>query len=65
MSKSIDTKFWEFLGRKQCLLLGEECGSVAIWTFISLIFKGILIVLHLNTYIPSGFYLAFPFLIQV
>ena len=65
MSKSIDTLLWTFLGRKSCLLLAEECGSVTLWVFLSLIFRSVVLLLKLELFIPSGFYLAFPLLIQV
>ena len=65
MSKSIDTLFWNSLGKRAPLLFGEECGSAALWTFLALIQRCILILLRLEAFIPSGFIFAFPIIIQV
>lgn len=65
MSKSIDTLFWNALGRKGPLLFGEECGSAAVWMLLVLIQRSILILLRIEQYVPSGLIFAFPILIQV
>lgn len=65
MGKSIDTFFWSSLGRKGPQLFGAECGSAAIWVFLALVQRGILTLLKVEQYIPSGLIFSFPLLIQV
>jgi hypothetical protein len=65
MSKSIDTLFWSSLGKKGPLLFGEECGSAAVWMLLALVQRSILILLRIESYVPSGLLFAFPMLIQV
>jgi len=65
MSKSVDTLFWSSLGKRGPLLFGEECGSAALWMFLALLQRCLLILLRVEPYIPSGLIFAFPLILQV
>ena len=65
MSKSVDTLFWSSLGKKGPLLFGEECASAALWMFLALLQRCVLLLLRIEPYVPTGIIFAFPLLLQV
>ncbi len=61
----MDTLLWTSLGKRGPLLFGEECGSAALWVFLALLQRCILILLRIEAYVPSGLIFAFPLILQV
>jgi hypothetical protein len=57
--------FWDFLGRKQALIFGEECGSATVWMLAALVQRTVICYLRLDSFIPYGLIFAFPLLVQV
>jgi len=65
MSKSFDIVLWNLLTRSSCLSFGKECGSVIVWILLTLTLRTLVILLHIDSYIPTGFVFAFPFFMQI
>ena len=53
------------LGKKLPLLFGRECIKASIWMITALVLRAIVIVMQLDSFIPAGFFFAFPYSIQV
>lgn len=56
---------WSALGGSPALLFGEECASVATWTFLVLLLRTVLYFTYAEPFIPNGLVYALPILIQV
>eukprot|EP01038_Epipyxis_sp_PR26KG_P009923 gene9923-13347_t len=64
MVKIVDI-MWGALGSDVSLLFGQECGGATIWMIFILIQRAVLILLHIDKYIPFGLNFAFPLFVQL
>lgn len=64
-TKTVDIFVWNALGSSSAILFGEECASVAVWTFVVLLIRAVLYMINAEDFVPFGLLFAFPLLVEV